>query len=331
MGDKDTTGPRQGLLKNPPVMTSNMSYAEWKGELELWSTITEVPKNKQGGMLFFNLTGDARDTIRAKLTNEVIASEKGFAEIIQTLDQLYLKDANQAGFTAYEEFIQYRRPQGTPIKEYIIQFNLKYSKIKSFNMSLPEGVLAYNLLICANLTDDQQQLCRATVSDMTYDEMKKTIEKVAVSCSTANQDRFQPLYNEARNHTESYFTQNEQRKSIQPDPYYKENYNQYRDCQNQDFEEEQQWEGAFYTNQRYRRPNTNQNLQTMNHNTPTLNPQDEFGKLTTCSFCHSVYHWINNCPHAPPSAKFSRGRSARGNTRGGRQPWRPRSQNYRKL
>ena len=44
-------------------------------------------------------------------------------------------------------------------------------------MSLPEGVLAYNLLICANLTNDQQQLCRATVSDMTYDEMKKTIEK----------------------------------------------------------------------------------------------------------------------------------------------------------
>ena len=50
MGDKDTSGQRanQRLLKNPPVMTSNMSYAEWKGELELWATITEVPKNKQG-------------------------------------------------------------------------------------------------------------------------------------------------------------------------------------------------------------------------------------------------------------------------------------------
>ena len=194
-------------------------------------------------------------------------------------------------------------------------------------MTLPEGVLAYNLLICANLTDDQQQLCRATVSDMTYEEMKKTIEKVAVTCSstTTYQDRFQPLYSETRNQTESYFTQDEKRKNIHTDDY------QYTEYQNQEFEDEQQWEGAFYTNQRYRRPNTYQNTQTMSHNTPTLNPQDEFGKLTTCSFCHSVYHWINNCPHAPPSAKFSRGRSTRGNTRGGRQAWRPRSQNYRKL
>ena len=126
----------QNSLKTPPAMLDDMSYSEWKSELQLWTTITEVPKNKQGGTLFFTLQGDARDTVRAKLTNTVIASEQGIDKIIDTLDNLYLKDAHQAGFTAYEQFIQYRRPPSTSIKDYIIQFNLKYSKIKSFTQKM---------------------------------------------------------------------------------------------------------------------------------------------------------------------------------------------------
>ena len=42
-------------------------------------------------------------------------------------------------------------------------------------MDLPEGVLAYYLLSCANLSDEQTALCRATCMDLTYDDMKKQI------------------------------------------------------------------------------------------------------------------------------------------------------------
>ena len=171
----------QGFLKSPPLMGENISYPEWKTEIELWSDITELPKSKQGGALYFTLQGDARNTVRARVEKEVISSDTGLTKIIETLDDLYLKDQHQAGFNAYESFTSYRRPKNTSIKDYIIQFNLRYSAIKTYKMTLPEGVLAYNLLIGANLTADQQQLCRATVADMTYEEMKKTIEKVAVS------------------------------------------------------------------------------------------------------------------------------------------------------
>ncbi len=319
------------FLKTPPAMSDDMSYQEWKTEIELWSEITELPKKKHGGSLFFTLKGDARDTIRAKLTKDEIASDKGFAQIIETLDKLYLKDAHQAGFTAYEQFIQYRRPPGTSIKDYIIQFNLKYSKIKTYKMTLPDGVLAYNLLICANLTEDQQQLCRATVSDMTYDEMRKTIEKVAVSCSsstppsnsaTNNPERFHPLYNESRDHTdESYFT------SYEPDNHYQEHYAQY-----EEEEDVCEQEDTFFTNNQFnKRPNFSQ-MPKPYQTQPKLNPPDEFGKPSTCSFCHSIYHWIDNCPHAPPSAKFTRGKpQRRGFSRGGRQSWRPRSQPFKRL
>ena len=34
-------------------------------------------------------------------------------------------------------------------------------------MELPDGVLAYALQTCANLTEDQSQICRATRSELT--------------------------------------------------------------------------------------------------------------------------------------------------------------------
>ena len=297
---------KQGFLKTPPAMKDDVPYPEWKKEIELWSDITELPKEKQGGALYFVLQGDARDTVRAKLDRKAIASDTGLTQITDILDKLYLKDAHQSGFTAYEQFIKYRRPAGTSIKDYIIQFNLKYSKIQSYNMTLPEGVLAYNLLICANLSDEQQQLCRATVSDMTYDEMKKTIEKVAVSCSNSlpdNQDRFQPLYNNTIDQTEEslYAT------------YEPESYSPVKKPTSHESSSNDECEDTFYSNNRYNPPqhrsrfNSNQKFQ--NPDYPTLNPKDEFGKPTSCSFCHSVYHWVSDCPHAPPSAKFNRGQA----------------------
>ena len=48
-------------------------------------------------------------------------------------------------------------------------------------MDLQEGVLAYYLLSCANLSDEQTALCRATCMDLTYDDMKKQIERVSTN------------------------------------------------------------------------------------------------------------------------------------------------------
>ena len=181
------------------------------------------------------------------------------------MDLLYLKDDQQSGFIAYDNFVKYRRPNGTSISDYMVEFNLRYKKLKVYNMELPEGVLAYNLLACANLTDEQQQLCRATTPQMTYDSMKKTIEKVAIP-SVSEQDpesRFQPMFLQDK-------------------------------------------EDALYNKWKMNKAKE----------TPATNPQDEHGRPTTCSFCHSIYHWVNSCPDAPQSYKQNRGRRGRGNSRG---------------
>ena len=45
-------------------------------------------------------------------------------------------------------------------------------------MGLPDGVLAYRLLKSTNLTVEKQQLARATLSELTYDNMKKQLKAI---------------------------------------------------------------------------------------------------------------------------------------------------------
>ena len=62
----------------------------------------------------------------------------------------------------------------------MVEFNLRLCKIKSYNMNLPDNVLAYYLLDCVNLSDEQTSLCRATCAKLTYADMKTQIERVAI-------------------------------------------------------------------------------------------------------------------------------------------------------
>ena len=63
------------------------------------------------------------------------------------------------------------------------------------------------------------------------------------------------------------------------------------------------------------------------HNNPrqrNTNPLDDFGNPQSCRYCKSIYHFLNDCPDAPPRTstvwrgRNARGGSFRGRSRGGR-------------
>ena len=62
------------------------------------------------------------------------------------------------------------------INDFINHFEYRNNKIRNHKMDLPDGVLAYRLLKSANLTVETQQLTQSTLSEITYDNMKKTVE-----------------------------------------------------------------------------------------------------------------------------------------------------------
>ena len=114
---------------------------------------------------------------------EALTDKTGVKNLIEELDKMYLKDESSQAYEAYETFEKSVRPSGMSISDYVINFEQLYFKAKSFNMEILDGVLAYRLLNSANLTNEQKQLVKATVSKMDYQVMKDQLKKVFTNTS----------------------------------------------------------------------------------------------------------------------------------------------------
>ena len=279
--------------KSPPAMRDELPYIEWKKELEIWSDFTDLGATRQGGAVFLTLTGKTRQAVLAGVTRAQMKSETAVKCITDCLDELYLQDQAQSGFAAYEEFTTYRRLPKTSIQEYLTEFNLKYNRIKNFNMELPDGVLAYYVLKCANLSEEKVNICRATCVELKYKEMRAQIEKVTSTTGSTEKEQEEVVQGQFYGYEPDFDYDNEENiweedemgsEEIANDTYYASSGRPYSP------------RGRFsqYTTQ------------------PRQNQPDEFGKPTQCSFCHSIYHWVSRCPHAPQRPYGTRGRRASG-------------------
>ena len=52
-----------------------------------------------------------------------------------------------------------------PIVEFIKEFEKLYNRIQVHNMKYADEVLAYKLLINANVSEEKQSMCRATMGN----------------------------------------------------------------------------------------------------------------------------------------------------------------------
>ena len=113
-------------------------------------------------MIFLSLKGKSQEAVR-ELTADEISTANGVKAVIMKLDSLWKEDENLEAFTAYEKFEKFQRPQSMSIQEYIVSFERLNNKLIANKTKLPEGVLAYRLLKSANITNEQEQLAKATV------------------------------------------------------------------------------------------------------------------------------------------------------------------------
>lgn len=319
--------------KQPPQMRDELSYAEWKKELDIWCDFTDLPIHKQGGALFLTLAGKAREAVLSGVSREKIKSDKGVEEIVASLDELYEKDKSQCAFAAYDDFTSFRRSSNTSIQDYIIEFNLKYNKIKVHGMELPQSVLAYYLLKCANLSDEHNNICKATCTELTYKMMRTQIEKIT-STVQSSRDASRTEYSEVH---PQYYSRIPEEGKYQNYEYPEEGYDACYSPDGHDshlrqhIEEpqevlyQQHWQGGWRGS-----PHRGNNMAGGSPVRSRPNPPDEFGNPSSCSYCHSIYHWIGRCPDAQRAGysgkrrgprRSPRGRSTyrgdRGGTRGG--------------
>ena len=119
--------------------------------------------------MVLSLEGTAREAV-LELDTAVLNSEDGMKKLFE---KLFLEDINQSAFRACETFENYQRPPGTLLEDFLIEFGLLVTKLKDFNILLPESVLAFRALKSANITKDNEKLVKATVSELTLSSMSK--------------------------------------------------------------------------------------------------------------------------------------------------------------
>ena len=97
---------------------------------------------------------------------------------------MYKKDELLKKYKALEAFETYKRSGNTSMEEFLNKFTCRYNITKSFGTTMSDDILAYPLLKSANLSEQHEQLAKATISDLKFDIMKDQLKKVSgdLSC-----------------------------------------------------------------------------------------------------------------------------------------------------
>ena len=164
-------------VKNPPRLEGEATYEQWEKKVELWQAITDLKAEQQGPALVLALNTIAQDEV-LELDTSIIKSATGVKEIKKKLAAIYKKDAVDSAYEAFENFIEYKRPEDMKMKEFTVEFEKRHVKAKKHGCELSSDILAYFLLNQAQLTTEKKELIKATVGKLAYEDMKTKLLKV---------------------------------------------------------------------------------------------------------------------------------------------------------
>ena len=279
---------------------------DWKKELEVWqvaNTVINVEKKIQACVLFESLEGIARQTVLSELTVAEITAEEGVKNITSTLDFFFIGNETQKAYDAIDDILNYRRDKEVTMEKFVVEFQLKVSKVKASGTVLPEGVLGYTLLNCANLPEEKHDMIKATCDVLTYKNVKAQLEKIGFAKSTSKMSKFSVKESESpRVKIESCFYGDGYASSSGKRPYND-------DSSDEDLCRDQ----VFYSEHKSSFGNSIGNQYGNNAKKFKMNPTDRHGHVRACSYCKCLYHWLIDCPYAPSSSKNLKYKDMRSN------------------
>ena len=276
--------------KAPPPFNAKVDdFNKWVRKFNLWASITDLPKAKQGASLVLRLDDDTQDTVLELVSEEDINKDDGTKTIIDKLQEIFKKDPSVTAFELYEELETYKRPPDLTIAKYCWEFEKRLSKVKTSGTTLSEPVLAFRLLKSANLTEHQESLVRATITKIDYKNMVLQLKKVVGS----------------QIHSGIVEVKEENEEIYPNDTYYGGKYSNRKGNNWQNPKEKQRRyyeDDRYYQEQRrqvsYKKDKNNEGNynQVRPRKLKGRNPLDPYGKITRCRICESINHWENKCP-----------------------------------
>ena len=165
------------VIRNPPAFNDGDDYEAWKNDVEMWSDVTDIAKEKQAVVVHLSLSGKARKA-SSELKSADLKSVGGMKKLMEKLDRVFLQDPNWKCFNAYLAFENLRRNPNAPFDDYLSEFDSMYYKLKECGVNLPDAVIACRLLKSCNLNDVYFQLALSTTREMTFEAMRATLKKL---------------------------------------------------------------------------------------------------------------------------------------------------------
>ena len=161
----------------PPSLSScNNNYRAWKKLIKHWQNLCSLSKPNRASAILLTLSGKALNAA-LQIPEEDLAKDDGVETLLKQLDTLYIKDELSEKFKALETFETYRRPSSSSIRDFLIEFENKHFKIKEFKVTT-DDLLGFRLIKAANLSHDKEELIKATVTELTYNEVKTKMSKI---------------------------------------------------------------------------------------------------------------------------------------------------------
>ena len=302
-------------LAPPDYDENKTTWREYKKEIDVWSSLTSLPKEKHGPALWMALKGKAKDAVK-EMEIKDIKVDNGLEVMIEKLDALFKTDENQAAYLAYRDFENLLRPPEMSFQEFVIKFEASNGEIKRYQMVLPDGVLAYRFLHSANLKDEEIKLCRATISSFTYDEMKRKVlslygDKVQASSEGLHIKKEEVFYNQQSNRPQNRW--NDQHRPAYDSrgggeqyrtPYDSRGGNdQHRSAYDSDLSKSydksnRNWNRGGGGNRRGGSDQTRRGGRDHFAIQKKRNPNGANGKPKQCGICSSTYHFARDCPES---------------------------------
>ena len=274
-------------FKAPPALSKCSSYETWLKEIKIWQKFTDLKPDKQGPAIFLTLEGRAREAV-LELDVDEIGDAKGVENIVQKLNGLYAKDKTQSAYEAYDSFEKFRRPSDMSVSDYINKFERLHSKVKKYGSEMSSDILAYRLLKSANLSEQHEQLARATITKFDYESMKTQLKKIfgdsaedGATSEFKSDVKVESIFETSEEHDIHYGNTRFNRA-----PGYKQSHRP-------GFHSENSNRGKNNQSKYGRSTSANSNTSGARRG---RNPFNDRGVVTRCSICDSVNHWMSNCP-----------------------------------
>ena len=289
-----------------PMMKKDQPFADWKKELQIWrktNTKLGVDPEIQAGVLFESLEGTPRQTVLSELTVDQITHADGVENVIEALEEFFEGNEIINAFNAHDDLNRFRRKPDVDMESFLVDFQLKVNKVKASGTTLPDGVIGYTLLKCANLPQDKMDVCKATCDTLTYKNVRKQLEKMGLGKqSSSSSNKFSTVNADAGSS-----------KVKVEDCFYSDLPRQryYESSEGSSSEDDLNGGKHVYFSGKWPHKSCKENSYVQHpykrdnkyESKYKLNPVDKFGHVTDCSFCKCIYHWLVDCPYAPEDIK----------------------------